>query len=62
MTFEFLCAGLNFETSNLVTFWFSGSASETPGLVLSKAIRLIAFTSKVIAKIIASNIYNSSTI
>ena len=24
MTFEFLCAGLNIETSGLVTFWFSG--------------------------------------
>ena len=24
LTFEFLCAGLNFETSDLVTFWFSG--------------------------------------
>ena len=24
LTFEFLCAGLNFETSGLVTFWFSG--------------------------------------
>ena len=34
MTFEFLCAGLNFDTFNLVTFWFPGSASETSGLVL----------------------------
>ena len=26
LTFEFLCAGLNFETFDLVTFWFPGSA------------------------------------
>ena len=35
MNFEFLCAVLNFETFDLVTFWFPGSASETSGLVSS---------------------------
>ena len=34
LTYEFLCAGLNFETFDLVTFWFPGSASETSGLVV----------------------------
>ena len=24
LTFEFLCSGINFDTSGLVTFWFSG--------------------------------------
>ena len=33
LTSEFLCAGLNFETFDCVTFWFPGSASETSGLV-----------------------------
>ena len=34
MTFEFLCAGLNFETSDLVTFWLSGGQLLRPsGLV-----------------------------
>ena len=37
LTSEFLCAGLNFETFDCVTFWFPGSASETSGLVLLKA-------------------------
>ena len=36
LTFEFLCAGLNFETSDLVTFWLSGGQLLRPsGLVLS---------------------------
>ena len=35
MTFEFLCAGLNFETSDLVTFWLSGGLLLRPsGLVI----------------------------
>ena len=34
LTFEFLCAGPNFETSDLVTFWFSGGQLLRPsGLV-----------------------------
>ena len=34
MTFEFLCAGLKFETSDLVTFWLSGGQLLRPsGLV-----------------------------
>merc|ERR1711954_210000 len=24
LTFEFLCSGINFDTSGLLTFWFSG--------------------------------------
>ena len=35
MTFEFLCAGLNFETSDRVTLWLSGGELLRPsGLVL----------------------------
>ena len=35
MTFEFLCAGLNFETSDLITFWLSGGQLLRPsGLIL----------------------------
>ena len=34
LTFEFLCAGLNFETSDLVTFWLSeGQLLRPSGLV-----------------------------
>ena len=34
VTFEFLCVGLNFETSDLVTFWLSGGQLLRPsGLV-----------------------------
>ena len=37
LTFEFLCAGLNFETSDLVTFWMSGGQLLRPsGLVFSR--------------------------
>ena len=37
LTFEFWCAGLNFETSDLVTFWLSGGQLLRPsGLVSSR--------------------------
>ena len=36
LTFEFLCTGLNFETSDLVTFWLSeGQFLRPSGLVWS---------------------------
>ena len=39
MTFEFLCAGLNFETFDLITFWLSGSQLLRPlGLVFVRII------------------------
>ena len=39
MNFEFLCAGLNFETSDLITFWLSGSQLLRPlGLVFVRII------------------------
>ena len=30
LTFKFLCTGLNFENSDLVTFWFSGGQIPRP--------------------------------
>ena len=39
MTYEFLSAGLNFKTSDLVTFWLSGSQLLRPlGLVFFRII------------------------
>ena len=32
LTFEFLCADLNFKTSNLVTFWLSGGQLLRPSV------------------------------
>ena len=50
MTFEFLCAGLNFETSDLVTFSLSeGQLLRPSGLVELKLHN----------KVIGVNIYNS---
>ena len=34
LTFEFLCAGLNFETTGLVTFWYSGGQLLRPLVLL----------------------------
>ena len=51
MTFEFLCAGLTFETSDLVAFWFSRGQLLRPLVLLNRKKPYYDFDSRYTQKL-----------